>query len=75
MPDHDDVGDWSIDIDRDRCIGSGVCMIYAPSTFTHDSEGKATLTDAPGDELESIRVAVEGCPTGALAIAQRTTEG
>ncbi len=56
-------------IDRDICIGSGVCLVYAAGTFTHDGEAKAVLVDPITDAPEDIRVAVEACPTGALSIA------
>lgn len=56
-----------ISIDRDLCIGSGLCIMYAPATFTHDEQTKATLVDANGDPVESIQTAVEACPTGALS--------
>jgi ferredoxin len=58
-----------ISIDRDLCIGSGVCLVYAAGTFTHDGESKAVLVDPITDSVEHIRVAVEGCPTGALRLS------
>lgn len=57
-----------IDVDRDSCIGSGVCLVYAPNTFIHDDEAKAVVTDDATDDLESIRNAVQGCPTRALRL-------
>lgn len=56
-------------IDRELCIGSGVCLVYAPQTFAHDEAAKVTVVDPTGDSEESIRTAVEGCPTRALTIA------
>jgi len=43
--------------------------MYAPGTFTHDDETKAVVMDAAGDPIESIRTAVEACPTGALMLS------
>jgi ferredoxin len=62
-------GPMKILIDRDVCIGSGVCLVYAAGTFTHDGESKAVLVDPITDSAEDIRVAVEACPTGALSIS------
>ena len=31
----------SIVVDRELCMGSGMCIVYAPSTFAHDDETKA----------------------------------
>jgi ferredoxin len=56
-------------IDRDLCIGSGVCLVYASGTFTHDAELKAVMVDQVTDTVEAIRVAVEACPTGALSMS------
>lgn len=58
----------SIAVDRTACMGSGSCILYAPQTFTHDDETKAVVVNAAGDPIESIRTAVEVCPTGALTL-------
>jgi ferredoxin len=57
-----------ISIDREVCMGSGVCVVYAASTFTQDGESKAVLVDQVADSIEQIRTAVEACPTGALSL-------
>ncbi|MCY3578554.1 MAG: ferredoxin [bacterium] len=64
----DDVATWSIDIDRESCIGSGVCLVYAPNTFAHDDDAKAVVVDGATDDLESVQNAVQGCPTRALRL-------
>jgi ferredoxin len=58
----------SITADRERCIGSGMCSVYAAGTFTQDGEAKVVLLDPPGDDPETIRIAIEACPTRALAM-------
>jgi ferredoxin len=57
-----------ITIDRERCMGSGNCAFWAPSTFDLDDEMKAVVVDPDGDPTDKIRNAVEACPTHALAI-------
>jgi ferredoxin len=57
-----------ISVDRERCMGSGQCIVYAPNTFAHDDETKAVVANPTGDPIEAIRVAVEGCPTRALRL-------
>lgn len=59
-------------VDRTVCIGSGMCIVYAPASFEHDDEAKAVVRMPLGDPLEAIRNAVEACPTGALSLS--TTE-
>lgn len=49
-------------------MGSGMCVMYAPATFGHDDHTKAVVLDAAGDPIESIRTAVEACPTGAITV-------
>jgi len=59
-----------IDIDRDACIGAENCLRYAPATFETDEHGKARTRASDWDPLESIRVAVESCPMGALSLGE-----
>ena len=53
-------------VDRELCMGSGMCIVYAPNTFAHDDETKAIVVDPDGDPIESIRNAVQACPTSAI---------
>jgi ferredoxin len=55
-------------IDRDRCVGSGNCLYWAPATFDLGDDGVALVVDPEGDDEDRIRDAVEGCPTRALSI-------
>lgn len=58
-----------VTVDRDRCVGSGNCLFWAPGTFDLDDEGISVVIDPVGDDEEVVRVAVEGCPTRAITIA------
>ena len=60
-----------ITINRERCIGSGNCGFWAPSTFDLDDEGVAVVIDADGDDEQSIRNAAGGCPTRAIGVVFR----
>lgn len=57
-----------IQIDRDKCMGSGNCGWWAPATFDLDDDGFAIVTDPAGDDDERLRNAARGCPTGAIEI-------
>ena len=57
-----------IAIDRDRCIGSGNCLFWAPGTFDLGDDGIAVVIDQDGDAEDRIRVAADGCPTRAISI-------
>jgi ferredoxin len=58
----------TIVVDRELCMGSGMCIVYAPSTFAHDDETKAVVVDPNGDPIDAIRNAVQGCPTSAIKL-------
>ncbi len=55
-------------VDRELCLGTGMCLVYAPNTFTHDDESKAVVADPAGDPADAINTAVEACPMGALRL-------
>ncbi len=57
-----------IEIDRDRCVGSGNCVFWAPGTFDLDDDGQSVVVDPTGDPDDRIRVAVEGCPSKAISV-------
>jgi ferredoxin len=62
----------NIVVDRELCMGSGMCIVYAPGTFAHDDQTKAVVVDPDGDPIESIRNAVQACPTSAIRIVDDT---
>jgi len=57
-----------IKVDRDVCMGSGQCSIYAPNTFDHDDDGIAFVVDQNGDSDDAVANAVTGCPTQAISV-------
>jgi ferredoxin len=57
-----------IEIDREKCMGSGNCGFWAPGVFDLDEDGIAYVVDPEGEPEEKIRLAVEGCPTQAISI-------
>ena len=67
---------YTISIDRDTCMGSGMCVVYAGQTFEIDDETKSTVVDRAGDSLETIQIAASACPTGAITVTvqQLTSE-
>jgi ferredoxin len=55
-------------VDRERCIGSGNCVYWAPASFELDDEGLSVPTVPAADPLERLRVAADGCPTRAIRV-------
>jgi ferredoxin len=61
-----------IEVDRERCVGSGACEALAPDVFEVDDDGVLVLhrPQPAGDELNDVEDAVQACPTRALALAE-----
>lgn len=56
-------------VDRDQCMGTGTCMVYAPTTLTFD-DGKAAVQPNPTDDDDAVAAAIEACPTSALRLVE-----
>jgi ferredoxin len=57
-------------VTKDRCVGSGACVLAAPRVFTQDEDGIVMLIQedvAPGDEQE-VRDAVDACPAAVIEL-------
>ncbi|MEV4677489.1 MULTISPECIES: ferredoxin [Actinomadura] len=62
-----------IDIDRDKCIGSGMCVLTEDTVFDQsDEDGRVLLlNERPGDDLaDEVRYAVKWCPGRALTLIE-----
>ena len=59
-----------VNLEVDKCIGSGSCELRAPEVFVVGEDGLAELLDAtPGSDMESkCRAAEESCPTQAITV-------
>ena len=57
-----------IRVDRNRCIGSGQCVHWAPGVFTQDEEAISVVVDPRGEPEEKIVMAVNRCPVGAISL-------
>ena len=59
-----------VEIDWDRCMGSGNCVFLAPETFDLDEDGHAVVLDPRATDEARLRVAAEGCPVGAISLSK-----
>ena len=52
-----DRGQWRapLSVDREMCMGSGVCIVFAPGTFAHDADTKAIVLEPAGDPGRTSR--------------------
>jgi ferredoxin len=62
-----------IEIDRDACVGSSVCVALAAGVFRLDAKGVSTVIDPAGAALGEILEAAEGCPTMAIRVRRADT--
>lgn len=63
-------GTGPVAIDRERCLGSGQCLVMAPDVFDQDEEGLVTFREGvpPAELTPDIEDAVDNCPAVALAL-------
>ena len=54
-------------VDRDLCIGCGLCASVAPEIFEMDDEGKA-ITLVEETEDAAAQEAADACPVGAITV-------
>lgn len=59
-----------VEVDRERCVGSGACEALAPDVFEVDDDGVLVVHRAQpsDDELGDVEAAVRACPTRALSL-------
>ncbi|MBB5123038.1 hypothetical protein AF335_12160 [Streptomyces eurocidicus] len=65
-------------VDRNLCLGAGLCEVMAAEMFRLDAEGIAVArqdtADGPDEagRLELLRDIADCCPTGAITISTTT---
>jgi ferredoxin len=61
-----------IEVDRDRCAGTGGCEAVAPDVFEIGDDGVLVVRRPEPDDgvLDDVRDAVDTCPTRALRLVR-----
>ncbi len=57
-----------VEIDRDKCMGSGNCVYWAASVFDVNDLMVAVVIGDPDAHADRVRLAAENCPTGAITL-------
>lgn len=59
-----------IKIDKDKCIGCGLCASIAEKVFRLGGEGKAQVIEPVGDKETKIQEAIDSCPVQAISFQE-----
>ena len=59
-------------VDKDLCLGCGICEGLVPEVFSLENEpfAEVLLDPIPEEFWESVHQAVEDCPEGAISIEE-----
>ncbi len=64
---------FRIMIDRQLCVGDGLCCELAPETFAKDDEGNIVVTVPHGDPPEYVLRAARHCQMDAITVCDAET--
>lgn len=58
-------------VDKDTCIGCGLCPSICEAVYHMDDDGKAEAIDSevPKDKEDEVRDAEASCPVNAISIS------
>jgi ferredoxin len=57
-----------VTIDRDRCMGTGLCVYHAADVFDLDEEGRSVVVRVRPEDTDAVLIAAEACPTQAIGV-------
>lgn len=58
----------TIVVDKNKCIGCGLCTALADKTFKLGKDGKSEVFNQNGDSEEKVEEAISSCPASAISI-------
>lgn len=64
---------YRIEVDLNRCVGSTLCVHFAPGTFELDDEGQARVVGTPEDDDDVVMEAASQCPQSAIILRDAET--
>lgn len=60
-------------VSRERCVGQGMCVLYAPQAFVLSDEDGCSepyFENVPADQEDAVRRASDACPEQAIIITE-----
>ncbi|MHC1683850.1 MAG: ferredoxin [Clostridiaceae bacterium] len=57
-------------VDKETCIGCGLCPSLCPEVFEMEDDGKAgaIVDDVPGDAESGAKESADSCPVNAISV-------
>jgi ferredoxin len=66
----DESGGWRVEVDLDRCMGTGACAYSMPEVFAVRPDGKTMVIGAVTRNDERVSDVIAECPTAALRLVR-----
>lgn len=63
-------GTSHVEVDRDRCMGTGACAFALPGLFAVGDDGKARVIGTVDEDGKTVADIVSECPTAALRLVR-----
>ncbi|MGW6844407.1 ferredoxin [Streptomyces sp. NPDC054958] len=67
-----------LSVDRERCIGSGMCAMTSPEVFDQDADDGLVvllMAEPPAAHFTTARMAAGVCPSGAIVVGEPESGG
>lgn len=61
-------------VNKDACIGCGMCVSIAPDNFQFDDNGLSEVINDSSSSNEDVITAIESCPTRAISIQEENSK-
>lgn len=56
-----------VKVDKEKCIGCGLCVAIAEKAFKLNEEGKVEVLAVEEEEEAKVQEAIESCAVGAIS--------